>query len=343
MVSLLNISTLIHPAPRRAQLLDQCVRSVLAHTDIPWKLRWTIYCNGTSEELRNIIVQLGADFRDRVSIVGVFGGENRGLGFGINQANVQCEGDCYTLLLEGDWFCLHPDDSGQPRTWLIDSINLLDREPDVDAVYLRRYYCDIDSRQTGLHSHYQHLVRPPRKEGIRYFVSDFRSYTNNPLVRRNQRFYDKGIFPLFEPWEKGEPQEFKGNEKWGLCEIEAERMMEKQKIDLRMAVLNWGVFTHIENSQIEDDRIVVQNPGCGKAAHGAAGCKWGYYDMAPHFCALCQEGFLPHQLDRVFAREGHFLQEVEALKEAHAPREAFDELMLKWNSNPTRPRSEIDL
>ena len=356
-----NISTLIHPAPRRAHLLDTCVRSVFAHVDIPWRVNWSIYCNGMSRELGDVIGQLQRDFKSRASIIGVYGEENQGLGYGINKCNELSEGFEYTLLLEGDWLCLHPDDSGQPRSWLVDALDALEQELDLDAVYLRRFYDDIDSRQTGLHSHYKKIVRLPRlMGGTRFFVSDFQSYTNNPLVRRNTQFFEKGIFPLFEPWQDGvsdggfhpsdspfakrRPMEFKGNKEWGLCEIEAERMMKRGKIDLRMAVLNWGVCTHIENSEMNGEmRLVLKTNGCGDSSHGRSSCRWGYYRMAPHFCALCQRGFQVHELDKVFHGEGYFLRDLEKAKSNNGEGESVEEVVKRWNPDPTRPLSEISL
>lgn len=342
----LNIVSLTHLAPRRAQLLDLCIRSFLKNTTIPeGNLQWTIYCNSYDDEFKHVLRDLQADSHGRINILPVYGDRNEGLGAGVNKCNELSAGFEYTLFLEADWLCMEPEESGQPRNWLVSAINLLDEESDVDAVYLRRYFCDIDSRQTGLHSHYKNLVRPvSEREGLRYFVSDFRSYTNNPLVRRNSSFYNKGIFPLVEQYAtSGIPMEHKGSEKWGLCEIEAERRMEREGIDLRMAVLNWGLFVHIENATLDGYSVRLVNEGCRKdpTARGYTGCKWGYLRMSDHFCARCQKGYAPHELDLVFKDEGYFLQEIEKAKEAGAPRQDIEAILNKWNADPMRPVSEI--
>lgn len=308
----LNIATLTHDAPGRAVMLEKTVESFLAHTTLPCEVVWYVYCNGVSTELQGVIQRLTRDHGQQVTFVTVLDQVNRGVGYGINRLNDICARSEYTLFLEGDWLCLHSDDSGQPTDWLTRCINLLAERPDLDCCYLRRFVSPVDSRQTGLQAWYSRLERPVSDEcGLRHFTIRLPVYTNNPLLRRNQAFYGKDVFPLMEYFDREQPLELKGNPEWGRAEMEACDRLSRKGQHLLTAVLAWGVFVHSESTEGLLNRSTMRmsaSPNlCGHFRCGKSACRWGYFNEQFHVCALCQRDKSEDQLWHIFRDEMGFL------------------------------------
>jgi hypothetical protein len=329
------IATLTHAAPGRAKMLEQTVTSLLAHTEVQDKPDWYIYCNGYSEELRDTVRTLTDRFSSQVRFIVEFSPTNQGVGTGINCLNALTAEYEYTLFLEGDWACLHAEDSGQPTAWLGAALDLMRTEPEVDACYLRRFVDPIDSRQTGIQFWYQHLLRADTSSnpGLRYFICRCPVYTNNPLLRRNAAFHEKGVFPLVQM-----PNETRGNPDWGQAESRASTHLQQTGGALNLAILYWGVFVHIDNARraldLETLRVRHSSPDlCGHFNHGASTCRWGFLENTqPHFCATCRRDMEPHQLEEVFRNEGAILRALEAGR--HEPLAEIQRRILDLNPTP---------
>jgi hypothetical protein len=348
----MNIITLTHPDIHRPGMLEICGRSLIQNAELPKGIPWFIVCNGTSPELKDAVHKLESDYRGVLEIIPVFKAENEGPGIGVNLCNEISEDFEYTLFLEGDWMTLSSEDSGQPRNWLPLSIQLLDEQRDVDAVYLRRFICDIDSRQTGIQTHYLGAFRfgcvdqPGPGVPMNYFVADIPAYTNNPLLRRNSAFYKKGVFPLCELRDaEGNPTEFKGNLDWGRAENNASDALRDNHGSLRMAILSWGVLSHIETTPIQGSYRIkpVKDSGCGKFYFGASTCKYGYFRVRDGFCALCKGHTPGNRMADTFKDEGVFLAELDLLKGKSPTKEELLSFLRSWNDNPTRPLEDLVL
>lgn len=317
------ITTLTHNAPGRAPLLRQTIASFFQHTRLPEKPTWFIYFNGMSPEMESTATSLLEEFRDRAELVLIQSYQNRGVGYGINRLNEAASDFDYNLFIEGDWLCLHPDDSGQPGDWLEKSLEVMEHERDLDCLYLRRFVHPIDSRMTGLQGWYHQLERPVvSHNGLKYLVCRLPAYTNNPLLRRKSSF--ERIFPLIEP-----ASELKGNPNWGCAEIDAcRRLGLSERPWLQTGILVWGNFLHIESADHVLDPKTLRiklHPLCSPQ-----GCKWGYYQHPqPHFCCLCPAKSQPQDLGPLmFGPEGDFLRAL-----AKDP-DSVRELMQSFNPEP---------
>ena len=78
------------------------------------------------------------------------------------------------------------------KNWLKSSLKLLEENQTVDAVFLRRYINDYESRSTGILGYINTNDSVELElDSLKYFIVPIGSYTNNPLVRRNSSFYNK--------------------------------------------------------------------------------------------------------------------------------------------------------
>ena len=315
------VLTLTHESNNRPEYLKDTVNSFLDNTEFDEVIDWFIYINKTNPEFISICNELIDQYKHRVDFKIVHSNVNNGVGYGINRLNELSINYEYSLFLEGDWKCMTSEISGQPNTWLKTSIELLDQNTDTDAVFLRRYINDYESRSTGIFSYYcvkntEVLVN----DGLKYFISPVNVYTNNPLIRRNKYFYDNKTFPLQEFFDvNGNPTELKVNDAiyddWGKAEIKAQPVNKKVKYIL----LAWGNFCHIDNMGDFDkqtQKFVEQEStsGCKKYNNGQSKCKFGYYNMSPHFCTLCSTDISELEVEKMFAKESYLLDTLEINK-----------------------------
>ncbi len=278
--------------------------------------------------------------KDRVDFKIVHSNVNNGVGYGINRLNDLSIDYEYSLFLEGDWKCMTPDISGQPKTWLKTSIELLDENQETDAVFLRRYINDYESRSTGIFAYYDvKNVKILTKEGLKYFICPVNVYTNNPLIRRNKYFYDNKTFPLKEFFDSdGNPTELKVNDiiynDWGQAEIKAQPVNKK----IKYIMLAWGNFCHIDNMGDFDkqtQKFVEQEStvGCKKYNNGQSKCKFGYYNISPHFCTLCSTTISELEIEKMFAKESYLLDTLEINKQTWTSEQKI-EFIKSQNLNP---------
>ena len=334
------ILTLTHESNNRPEYLRDTVDSFLNNTEYLEIIDWYIYINKTNKEFLSVCNELIVKHKDRVDFKIVHSNVNNGVGYGINRLNELSVDYEYSLFLEGDWKCMTPEISGHPKTWLKTSIELLDENKDTDAVFLRRYINDYESRSTGIFAHYN--VKDSKiltKDGLKYFICPVNVYTNNPLIRRNKYFYDNQTFPLKEFFDSnGNPTELKINDTiysdWGQAEIKAKPVNKK----IKYIMLFWGNFCHIDNMGDFDkltQKFVEQEStsGCKKYNNGQSKCKFGYYNIAPHFCTMCSTDISELEIVKMFAKESHLLDTLEINKYTWTTEQKI-EFIKNQNSNP---------
>jgi hypothetical protein len=117
-----------------------------------------------------------------------------------------------------------------------------------------------------------------------------KKYTNNPVIRRTQHFFNKGIFPLNEFFkEDGNSLEVKGNPEWGQAEIIAE----PKGYQLNSVYLGFGIFVHGDGWHYGTDWDNMEPNGCGS-------CKYGLIYPNKYWCSMCSKNndftyFAQHQ------------------------------------------------
>ena len=315
------ILTLTHDSNDRPSYLQDTIDSFLDNTEFDQVIDWFIYINKTNQEFISVCNELINKHKDRVDFKIVHSNVNNGVGYGINRLNDLSVDYEYSLFLEGDWKCMPPDISGQPKTWLKTSIELLDENQDTDAVFLRRYTNDYESRSTGIFAYYSvKNTKVESKNGVRYFIVPIHVYTNNPVIRRNKYFYDNKTFPLHEFFDSdGNPTELKINNitynDWGQAEMKAQPIDKK----IKYIMLVWGNFCHIDNMGDFDKNTQKfiereSTSGCRKYNNGQSKCKFGYYNASPHFCSLCSTTMSELEIEKIFAKEANLLDTLEINK-----------------------------
>lgn len=316
------ILTLTHESKNRPSYLKETVESFLDNTEYDSIIDWFIYINKTNEEFLSVCNELMEKYKNKVNFKIIHSNVNNGVGYGINRLNELSNDYIYSLFLEGDWKCMSPEISGQPKTWLKTSIQLLDENLDTDAVFLRRYMNDYESRSTGIWAHYSvENSKILTKDNLRYFISPINAYTNNPLIRRNEYFYINKTFPLKEFFDKdGNPTELKidniMSNDWGMAEINTQPKHKK----IKYIMLAWGNFCHIDNMNYFDTstQAFVSSEsmvGCKKYKNGQSTCKFGYYNIAPHFCALCSTNISELHMEKMFEKESYLLNNLDLNKD----------------------------
>lgn len=340
------ILTLTHESNNRPEYLKDTINSFLDNTEYDEIIDWFIYINKTNSEFISTCNQLIDQYKNRVDFKIVHSNVNNGVGYGINRLNELSIDYEYSLFLEGDWRCMTFETSGQPNTWLKTGIELLDQNIDTEAVFLRRYMSDYESRSTGIFGRYWvDNTKVELKNGVKYFIAPTNIYTNNPLIRRNKCFYDNKIFPLQEFLDSdGNPTELKINniiyENWGQAEIQAQPMNKK----IKYIMLVWGNFCHIDNMDSFDkqtQKFVEQEStsGCKKYNNGQSKCKFGYYNISPHFCTLCSTTILELEIEKIFSKENYLLHTLENNKDTWTREQ---KLQFVKDQNLT-PESDLEL
>lgn len=279
------IQTLTHDYARAGSLLKMVVDQFVKNTDIDstvnGKLDWYVRVNGLNKDLQSTLDIITRQYSDLINWH-IFIGENIGVGAGINLLNEQCLDYEYTLFIEGDWICLDSEVSGASTSWLKDSISILDKNPQVGQVFLRRHISDVEDRQYGMSNWFNSSSNiSEQSEGATNFIHlSEGKYTNNPTLKRQQSYYDVGIFPLNEYYSQdGIPTEVKtyiaGKQQlhsdWGQAEIVA---MPKGH-NLENFWLWPGNFHHVSNLSIQDYISPCQQ------------CKYGFFKPSVWFCLSC--------------------------------------------------------
>ncbi len=279
------ISTLIHNAPDRAGTLERTIVSFL-DANPNFNGDWCIFMNSYNQDLLDVTEKLFNQYSN-ISWHLEISEKNLGVGAGINRLNKMTKHYDYVLFLEGDWTCLPQKISGLENNWIDSLIKCFDSNPELDQMVLRRYQNDIDDRQFG-YSYWlkeDYLLKRNEFESLKYWNLSKKEYTNNPTFRRNKRFYEVGIFPLPEFFDKdGNAIEVKGNPNWGRAEIEKE----PEGFQLNSAFLEFGVFVHDEHwpFKLDWDSYYQSIRPCGIDGNNFK-CKYGYLRPEQYFCGCC--------------------------------------------------------
>ena len=280
------IGTLTHDAPNRDVFLKATIDSFLENTIVPEGVNWFIYVNGGYDSpVIGSIGEMIDKWSHKVNFHLFCEGKNLGVGPGINKLNDHLKFYEYSLFLEGDWITLTESISGHNKNWLIDSLDLLEANNEIDQIQLRRFQHDVDDRQFG----FGHWIKPSniKKETDKFLFLNEREYTNNPTIRRNQKHFDLGIFPLKEYYdENGNPTELKDNPYWGQAEIQAASLGKQ----LGSVALKFGNFVHCDHWQYSTDFESATNniSGCGYKTNSLVNCKYGFLFPRKEFCLACR-------------------------------------------------------
>jgi len=280
------IGTLTHDAPKRGEYFIDTVNSFLENTIVPEGVNWFIYFNGGhNSPVISSINEMIDKWGHKVNFHLFCEGKNLGVGPGINKLNEHLKLYEYSFFLEGDWITLPQSISGFDKTWLMDCLELLETNNEIDQIQLRRFLHDVDDRQFG----YGYWIKQSniKQETDKFFFLNEREYGNNPTVRRNQKHFDVGIFPLKEYYdEAGEPMELKGNPYWGQAEIQSSGLGKQ----LGSAALKFGNFVHCDHWQYGTDfeKAIEDIKGCGFKTNSVINCKYGFLFPREEFCLGCR-------------------------------------------------------
>lgn len=284
------VQTLTHDYPEAGPFLKTVVDSFIKNTDIvsdsESKLDWYVRVNGINKDLQTCLDYIKTTYSNIINWH-IFVGDNIGVGAGINFLNNLCTQYKYTLFIEGDWVCLDPNLSKISRSWLKDSLNLLDKNSQVSQVFLRRHITDLEDRQYGMSNWFgvgnSRNTQPSTViEGSNSFVFLNKGiYTNNPSLKRQKDYFAADIFPLNEYYdETGAPTEIKKYHKGEVKEYgkdwgEAEVYAFQNKSTLQTFWLWPGNFAHLPDYNSRTFSIPCQS------------CKYGFFQPTDWFCLSC--------------------------------------------------------
>jgi hypothetical protein len=293
-----------HNAQLRAEYLERTIVSFLdANPDFDGN--WYIFLNSYNDELLEVTERLFNQYSN-VSWHLELSEKNLGVGAGINRLNKMTEHTEYVLFLEGDWTCLPQKISKLENNWINRMIDLFDTNPELDQMVLRRYQNDTDDRQFGYSYWLKEEILLEEKSfyDINYWILSKKEYTNNPVFRRNRRFYETGIFPLPEFFdENGEAAEVKGNPNWGRAEIEKE----PEGFQLKSAFMKFGAFLHDEHwpFKLDWESYYQSLKPCGFAGP-EFNCKYGFIRLEQYFCGCCPKSWKFTELEK----HNHYFEKV---------------------------------
>jgi hypothetical protein len=291
------ISTLTHNAPDRAASLKRTIISFM-DANPNFNGDWCLYFNSYNQDLLNVTDELFNKYTN-VTWKLEISEKNLGVGAGINRLNLMTKDFEYVLFLEGDWTTLPEKISEVKPNWINRLVNLFDRDKSLDQMILRRYQNDVDDRQFG-YSYWlkeSNLLEEKSFKDLTYWVLSQKEYTNNPVFRRNKRFYETGIFPLPEFFdENGDAIEIKGNPNWGRAEIEKE----KEGFQLKSTFLKFGIFVHDEHwpHQLRWDEYYKSQKPCGYKNSNTYTCKYGFLRPEQYFCGCCPKNYKVTDLEQ---------------------------------------------
>ena len=283
-----SIGTLTHDDLRRDEYLKVTINTFLENTNLPLNTNWYIFHNGSSD---SSVIQTIKQLTEKWTNVrfSVFcENKNYGVGGGINKLNEWLKLSKYSLFLEGDWLTLPQEFTNQDKDWLIRSLNLMEKE-NIEQIQLRKYLDDVENRQFGL-GYWTNYKNVEKIENSYVYLKE-REYTNNPHIRKNQSYFDKGIFPLQEFYdEKGNPTELKNHIHWGHAEIKAEPLGKQ----LKSVWLKGGMMMHCDHGDRTDYYINLEEvkkniKGCDYDDGSLVHCKYGFIFPKEEFCKHCRK------------------------------------------------------
>lgn len=279
------VGTLTHDDIKRDDYLWDTIISFADNTDYPGIIDWFIYLNGhVNSPIYDVVEEASNQFAHKISFHIQCGMKNNGVGYGINQLNKHLQNYKYSLFLEGDWITLPQEFTNQDKNWLVRSLDLMEKE-NLDQIQLRKYLNDVDDRQFGL-GYWTNERNVEKVENSYVFLKE-REYTNNPHIRRNQAYYDLGIFPLQEFFdEDGNPTELKTSTHWGQAEVKAEGLGKQ----LKSAWLKGGMMIHCDHFNFPSlEEAKNHMNGCDYDDGSLIHCKYGFMFPREEFCVHCRK------------------------------------------------------
>ena len=292
------IATLTHNIEPRKDLLKNTIKLLVDNSSYP-AFDWFVLINGYNDGWDQVIQELTDFHQNKINFKFILSEKNLGVGGGINYLNEETKDYEYTLFLEGDWYSVNTKFSGLSKEWIQECLNYLDNNQEISQVILRKYIHDTDDRMYG----YGYWITPENvlKVDGNFIHLKHKKYTNNPVIRRTQHFFEKGIFPLDEFFkEDGSSLEVKGNPEWGQAEIIAE----PKGYQLNSVYLGFGIFVHGDGWHYGIDWDNMEPKGCGN-------CKYGLIYPNKYWCAMCSKNnsftyFAQHQTKyEAWLREMH--------------------------------------
>lgn len=278
------ILTLTHDLSGRSKALEDTIDTFCENYIGP-KIDWYIICNGRNNDIDQVVSESIEKwnylFNFNYQVLEI----NLGVGVGLNKLNEFGKEYEYSFLLEGDWINMPYHVSGHDSNWFWNSIQFLDDNKDIQHIQYRRFIDDVEDRQFGIGFRVldSNLLE---KVGDFQIMKDW-EYGNNPSLRRNQFFWEVGIFPLQEFFDDyGSPTELKESTHWGQAEIVA-----SQYKNIKSAWLYLGNFIHHEFWFFGKDWESWKNKkfGCNKyEMSGWNVCKYGYLFPNHYFCGSCK-------------------------------------------------------
>ena len=268
------IASLTHNSPEKARALYLCYHNLWMHTNFSGSIDVKLFINQSNPDIDKSLEKLEKEFgessgKEKYFNFDVYESEvNLGCSYGINRINEMTFDYEYVLFLEADWILLPENEE-----WLNECLSCLDEYPNVDFIYLRMFESSYKVRHHG--SHWALLNLNQNK--FRFIDSPI--YTNNPIIRRNARFFEEKVLPLPEI-----VNETKESEHWG----DAENSNEDSCRSMVAYYYKFGVFVHYDYDGYFDDegnflRTPIKCPYSDK-------CKFGFiHSIEQGFCCLCEE------------------------------------------------------
>lgn len=268
------IASLTHDAEGRAEALYLTYLSFYNNTNWEGGLQVKLFLNGVNEKLGEAIRKIeNLNTKEKYfDLEVIFSDENLGCSTGLNMINniTYVQNYKYVLFLEGDWICLQND-----KNWLNDSLQYLEEHTDIDLIYLRIFESSYKVRHHG--STWAFEPNTLVKDTFRP-IYDVR-YTNNPCIRRNYEFYEKGILPLNEY--TGETHD---SPDWGKAENDAEYSTQGV---INAVYYKFGIFIHYDSPNLFDNNGNFKCPEPMFCPY-LDKCKYGFIrDNEPIFCVGC--------------------------------------------------------
>lgn len=271
------IAILTHNEADRADALLRTFIALVNNTTYGNVIPCYIFVNGSNSDIDTVVSHIMNAYSNAFDFTVAKCTDNNGCSFGVNEVNYMVKDYEYVLFLEGDWVLLN----NTPKKWLENCLHHLDTNPNVDQIYLRRITSSLECRQFyGT----PYMVDGSMHENHRVFSkSHMHIYTNNPVIRRNKAFYDKGVLPL--PYIENET---KHSENWGLAEIQHEN-----KAELNSDIYRRGIFVHIFpqwfTAESQFGKGMHFQP-CLEHPIPCKECRFGFiHREEPGWCKICLE------------------------------------------------------